>query len=85
MDRVVCGGWYWTVDIGLGFGPAGPEGPWPQGRRPWGWMLVFCDRIEVVGSLWWLVRDIGLGFGPAHRAGPEGPWPQGPKGPGVGC
>ena len=41
-------------------------------------MLVFCVRIEVVGSLWWLMQDIGLGFaanfGPAPRAGPEGPW-----------
>ena len=40
-------------DIGLGFGPgprAGPEGPWPQGRRPWGWIIVFCVRIEV--RLW---------------------------------
>ena len=49
----------------------------PRPEGPWGWMLVFCVRIEVVSSLWWLVRDIGLGFGPAPRAGPEGPWPQG--------
>ena len=85
----VMGSLWWLVrEIGLGFGPAhraGPEGPWPQGRRPWGRVLVFCVRIEVMGSVWWLVRDIGFGFGPAHRAGPEGPWPQGPKGPGAEC
>ena len=54
------------ADIGLGFGPA----PRPPGRArralpalgpegPWGWMVVFGIRIEVVGSLWWLVLDIG--------------------------
>ena len=61
----VVGSLWWLVrDIGLVFGPApraGPEGPWPQGRRPWGWMLVFCVRIEVVGSFWWLERGLGLG------------------------
>ena len=43
----------------------------PRPEGPWGWMLVFCVRIEVVGSLWWQVLDIGIGFGPE---GPEGPW-----------
>ena len=62
--------------FGFHFGPGqGPKGPKALG--PWGWMLVFGVRIEVVGSVWWLVWDIGLGFGPAPRAGPEGPWPQG--------
>ena len=37
---------------------SGPEGPW-------GWMLVFCVRIEVVGSPFFIrVRvRIGLGLG----------------------
>ena len=45
-------------------------------------MLVFCVRIEVVGSLWWLMQDIGLGFagsGPLPGQGPKGPGPMGPK------
>ena len=33
--------------------------PGPEG--PWAWMLVFCVRIEVVGSLWWQERGLGLG------------------------
>ena len=41
----VVGSLCWQVlDIGIGFGPEGPEGPW-------GWMLVFCVRIEVVNSV----------------------------------
>ena len=43
--EVVGSLWWQVLDIGSGFGPEGPEGPW-------GWMLVFCVRIEVVGSFW---------------------------------
>ena len=43
----VVGSLCWQVlDVGIGFGPEGPEGPW-------GWMLVFCVRIKVVGSVRW--------------------------------
>ena len=38
VEAALVGAQVWLVrDIGLGFGPvprAGPEGPWPQGRRP---------------------------------------------------
>ena len=38
--------WWQERGLGLAFGPGGPEGP----EGPLGWMLVFCVRIEVVGS-----------------------------------
>ena len=42
--------WWPVLDIGLGFGPGGPEGL--EGPfQPLGWMLVFCVRIEVVNSV----------------------------------
>ena len=54
--------WWQEHGLGLVLGPGGFEGP--EGLfQPLGWMLVFCVRIEVVGSLWWLMQDIGLGFG----------------------
>ena len=56
--------WWQESGLGLAFGPGGPEGP----EGPWGWMLVFCVRIEVVvvlrevmGGLWWQERGLGLG------------------------
>ena len=59
--------------FGFHFGPGqGPKGPKALG--PWGWMLVFGVRIEVVGSLWWQESGLGLAFGPGGPEGPEGPW-----------
>ena len=69
MFREVMGSLWWQErGLGLAFGPGGPEGPF----GPLGWMLVFCVRIEVVGSAsrgygWFVVAEarvrVGLGLG----------------------
>ena len=46
LHEVVGGLWWQERGLGLVFGPGGPEGP----EGPWGWILVFCVRIEYVGS-----------------------------------
>ena len=64
LGKVADSLWAGAGHIGLGFGPAPGQGPRalaPGPEGPWGWMLVFCVRIEVVGSLWWQERGLGLG------------------------
>ena len=70
MFREVMGSLWWLLrEIGLGFGPApalpeqGPKGPGPGPEGPWGLMLVFCVRIEVVGSPFFIRVRVRIGLG----------------------